>query len=386
LDSADQFLSIVTPMKQLSILICTSDFEDPLSKQNWRLAQSLADTGHTVTLIVDHARGAMANQWKGCTILAWPSRVPAHGRDVRFFWRLLRQARPDVVLANFFSVNSVMILSSLGRVRCRVAWYRSLSEQTRLDFKRSRWKQAIVDRGKLLAYRLATHVVPISQTAQRDAAAIYGIPPEKCRVFHTCRPDPLLLLNHERQPKAEKPRIVCIGRLFPSKGQDVLIRAFNRLHELEPACNAELELIGEGPDRRSLEKLARELRVDNRVWFRGRIKQPDVLRRAATAHVMAVPCRTDAGPGVVPEGLGLGLPLVVAAAGALPELLGDSDAVHFVPPEDAEALAAGLRKVLTDSARREIMSRAARKLFLAKFLLDDWVRGVHEWIERIAAD
>jgi glycosyltransferase involved in cell wall biosynthesis len=372
-------------VKQLTFIICTGGPKDPLSRQNWALAQSLVAVGHRVSLVIYGQRHDVVGSWSGCSVLTWPSPRPLYWRDAYFFWKLLGRLQPDAVLANFDSLYIAMITSYLRGVPCRVAWYRNLTGQARLDAGRSAWKQRLVERAKSLTYRLATHVVPVSKVAQVDVSSSYGVPAEKCRIFHTCRADPLEVLRKRSIEKTNSMRIICVGRLYPSKGQDVLIKAVKELIDLEPGWDLEVELVGDGPEKELYQQLVVELGLEECIRFVGSVEHAEALRRIAMASVMVVPFRTDPGPGVIAEGLGLGVPLVVAASGAIPELLGGSEAGLFVPPEDPKALAHALRRVLGDSDLRSSMALSARELFLSKFDLRYWVREVGSWLEEIAA-
>jgi glycosyltransferase involved in cell wall biosynthesis len=154
-----------------------------------------------------------------------------------------------------------------------------------------------------------------------------------------------------------------------------------RLLELEPDNPATLELVGDGPQREAYARLAAELGIQDRVEFSGQVDHREVFARAASADVMVVPFRTDAGPGVIAEGLGLGLPLVVCDTGAMPELVGDSGAARIVPAEDPGAMAVALREILGSAHTRESMSREARALFVRKFHIDSWIGDVLDLLD-----
>jgi glycosyltransferase involved in cell wall biosynthesis len=222
--------------------------------------------------------------------------------------------------------------------------------------------------------------------ARDDVCDRYGVRPGRCTVIQTRRADPAESPGIAHIPDPEGRRIVCVGRLVPSKGQDLLLRALARLVELEPDWPLALDLIGDGPLREAYAELADGLGIRDRVEFSGHLPHEEVFAAAARADVMVVPFRTDAGPGVLAEGLGLGLPLVACATGAMPELIGASRAVRLVPAEDSGALADALREVLADPAARAVMSREARDLFRREFHLDAWIADVLELIDSAARE
>jgi glycosyltransferase involved in cell wall biosynthesis len=368
-------------------VICTGPPDYPLNKQNWSLARALVAQGRRVTLVLDLQREDLVGDSEFGRIESWPSYHPVSVRDFAFFWRLLEDVRPDAILANFHGIYIAMVAGLLRRVPIRVAWYRSLNDQRRLDSAPDSLSRKLFTLPiKSASFRLATHVVAVSAVARDDVCGEYGVRPERCTVITTRRLDPVEELGISHVPSPRSRRIVCVARLVPSKGQDILLRAFARLCELEPDWPAVLELIGDGPERQAYVNLAAELGVRDRVQFSGQVDHGEVFARAARADVMVVPFRTDAGPGVLAEGMGLGLPMVVCAAGAMPELVGDTAAVRLVPPEDPDAMAFALRSILGDFRTREQMSREARELFRRKFHIDSWIEEVLLLLDRASCD
>lgn len=365
-------------------IICTGEPEGPKSVQNWHLARALADRGHRVEVVCDGRRTDLVGKRDGFTVSTWPSPVPARPADYRFFQRLVRQCSPDAVIGNFQSVNVAMPVAWALGVRTRIAWHRSLSTQTPLDHGRPPWVQWTHDRFKALVLGRATHVVAVSPAGQRDAIAAYGVPASRCRtVFHTCRPDPRRLLDAPPAPDPGCRRVACLGRVTPSKGIDVLLRALRRLRDREPRWRLALDVVGEGSSRPVLSALARDLGIEPIVTWHGHLDQHRAFAVLARAHAMALPIRSDPGPGVVPEGLGLGLPLVVARVGGMADLLADVAGTVLFTVDDDRDLADRLHPILADPGERQRLSTAARQSYLDRFRLEDWVQRVVAWLEEI---
>lgn len=365
-----------------SLIVCTGPPEYPLNHQNWRLAKVLVERGCRVTVVTDLRRDDLAGNSESGWVTTWPSYHPKGTRDFAFLWNLLRRQPPDAILANFGAIYIAMLAGALRRVPIRVAWYRSLATQRRLDSAPgpsiTPW---IADPAKWAAFGLATHVVPVSAEARDEVCRRYLVRGAKCRVIPTRRPDPAEEFGISHVPSGIGGHIVCVARLVPSKGQDVLLRAFARIVGREPGGPWTLELVGDGPERPALEALATELGVRDRVEFAGQVAHRDVFERAARADVMVVPFLTDAGPGVIAEALGLGLPLVVSRTGAMSELVGGGGAANLVPPGDDEALALTLLEILGSERKRVAMSREARALYLEKFHIDGWIQDVLNLID-----
>ena len=160
------------------------------------------------------------------------------------------------------------------------------------------------------------------------------------------------------------PLLLTVARLVPHKGQDVAIEALAALASDFPGLR--YLLVGGGRDRARLEALARSFGVGDRVVFAGMLTDSEIAEAYATATVYVGPSRLDRGINVE----GFGISFVEAAASGTPSVAGDSGGVRsavrdgetgfVVPPENVKAIAAAIRTLLTDPARREAMGRAGR--------------------------
>lgn len=156
-------------------------------------------------------------------------------------------------------------------------------------------------------------------------------------------------------------RVLFVGRLSDKKGVDVLLRAA----EQTPAVT-ELRIVGDGPDRRELEALARELHIESRVEFLGHSSRPEVMAEYRSASVVAVPSITGAGgdrdgtPVVLMEAMALGIPVVGSAIGGMAEELIDGVNSLAVPPGEPAPLGAALNRLVSDPALADNLSRNAQ--------------------------
>jgi glycosyltransferase involved in cell wall biosynthesis len=142
-------------------------------------------------------------------------------------------------------------------------------------------------------------------------------------------------------PSAGRPIVLAVGRLAAQKGFGVLVEAAVAWRDLDPAPL--VVIAGDGPLAGELRARAGELGVD--VLFlehRG-----DVPALLAAADVFVLPSRWEGQPLVLQEALRAGTPIVATRVGGIPGLTGQDTAL-LIPPEDAGALAAAVRAVLTD--------------------------------------
>lgn len=362
--------------------IGTTLADNPVPHHFEALSRELVRRGHRVVLITPHRKTDLVDPDSNPAVYTWPSERPTHLRDALFLRKLVQRYDPSCFIANFAAVSLMTTMGWWLRVRQRVTWYHTLSDQIRIDSDRPEWVETPLRLRRRLVYRLATEIVPVSDAARRDVLHTYGVPAAKCNVFLNDLADPLK--GGESVPRAARgPRALCVARLFRSKGQDVLIRALALLKK----CGRPLhvDFVGEGPERASLERLAQDLGVGDQCHFHGRTGHGEVLARMSAAAVTVLPSRSDNCPLVTIESLAVGTPLVASRVGGLPEIIGDGKSGFLVPPDDPEALADRLSLVVSDGALWVRMSLEARRDFLERFELTRAVTAQADWLDALVA-
>ncbi|MGE4536815.1 MAG: glycosyltransferase [Desulfovibrio sp.] len=168
----------------------------------------------------------------------------------------------------------------------------------------------------------------------------------------------------ERPEPAPPYRILTVARLTAKKGLDTVLDALGRL--AGEGMDFTYDLVGEGEDREALQARARALGIADRVHFCGAMSHEAVLALYRKADVFALGCRVlengdrDGVPNVIVEAMAMGLPVAATNVSALPELAKDGETALACPPDDPAALAANIRRLLTDAALRACLTGAAR--------------------------
>ena len=180
---------------------------------------------------------------------------------------------------------------------------------------------------------------------------------------------PLDRLAFDTPEKA--PLLLGMGRLHPSKGHDVTLRALMQLPD------AWLWIAGSGPLQAQLEGLARDLGVADRVRFLGWRDDASALYRTADAVVF--PSRYEPLGNVVIQAWAHGVPVAAAASAGPAALIRNGEDGLLVPMDDPDALAQAARRLIGDQALRfgliECGRRRLREEFSRELVVERW-RGL----------
>jgi len=164
----------------------------------------------------------------------------------------------------------------------------------------------------------------------------------------------------ERLGLGDRPVVVCVSRMVPRKGQDTLIHAWPLVLATTP--DATLLLVGDGPYRNRLERMARHLGVDGSVVFTGAPSRAELPAYFDAGDVFAMPCRTRR-RGLDVEGLGMvfleaaatGLPVVGGDSGNSADAIRDGETGYVVPGVSVADLADRLKRLLNDPCAAKAM-------------------------------
>ena len=165
-----------------------------------------------------------------------------------------------------------------------------------------------------------------------------------------------------------------IGRMTAVKRTDDVLVAFKTLRE--SGIDATLCMVGDGPDRASLEQRAHELGIVRDTLFLG--YQEDVAPFYAAFDALVLPSSNEGTPVSVIEALGAGRPVVATRVGGVPDVVRDGLDGFLVEPGATEELAERLGRLARDPALRERMGRQGRERVLPRYAVDRLVADVDE--------
>ena len=291
-------------------------------------------------------------------------------------WKALKEARPDIVHLEEESYSSAaaQVLLYLARMRTRPKLMVNNSENFDIALP---WRSRIIEKQ---VFRRADVLLVFARTA-RERLLRLGAPPEKVRTLPQFGLDPELFRPPEPGKRGNVFSVGYLGRLVHSKGVDVLLRALAGL-----SGEWRAQIIGDGDERETLERLARALGIGERVEFVDWVDSSDVPGYLQGWHTLALPSRTTAHwreqfGRVLIEAMGCGVVPVGAATGEIPYVIGSEGFVF--PEDDVEALQEILQKLQSELRERERLADAGRKRVLEEFTWDVLADKAHRLYEEI---
>lgn len=168
------------------------------------------------------------------------------------------------------------------------------------------------------------------------------------------------------------PAVVAMGRLVPQKGFGVLLNALARVLPRHPEWRA--IILGEGPDRELLERLASQLGILAQVEFKGVVKDP--THHLLSSHLFVLSSWVEGFPNALCEAMASGLPVIATTCtDSIPMILDEGRAGVMVPPGDVEALASAMARLMGDQDLRRSLGSAATSIttrYSVSNILDLW--------------
>jgi glycosyltransferase involved in cell wall biosynthesis len=276
-------------------------------------------------------------------------------------WRLLRRERVDVLHAHKFGSNVWgALVGKAARVPVIVAHEHSWAFE-------GEPLRRFLDRH--VVGRLADAVVAVSKRDERRMIDDEGMPPRVVRLIPNGIPT---LGEAHADVRAELgidrglPVVGTVTVLRPEKALDVLLEATARLRVREPRVR--LLVAGDGPSRPALEALAQRLALGEAVDFLGERRDvPDVLR---ALDVTVICSDFEGSPLALLEYMAAGKAIVATSVGGIPGIIEDDVHGLLVPPQDAEALAHAIARLLGDEGLRARLGAAASQRQRREFDVD----------------
>ncbi len=326
-------------------------------------AQALTDAGMRVDLVVACGRGELRD-------------VPLPGVNkvelgavteflsARGWVRYLKRVRPRCAMSIVHTSN---FSSGIGKLLVPdVPVIVSQHLALRCDPSNQWWFRRWFGLGpERFLYRHVERVTGVSQGLADECAKAFDLPPHKVMALPNPRHEQAapLEITAERKPMFEKPVLLAVGRLTHQKDYGMLLRAFA---DVSSQRDLNLVILGDGPERASLEAQARALGLSERVFFPGFVDNAESFMRRARLFVMS--SRNEGLPMVLIEALAAGTAIVSTDCPFGPhELLDGGRLGRLTRVGDAESLVAAIDAELDEPDVGHDARRAERTEWLQQF-------------------
>lgn len=309
--------------------------------------------------------------------------IPELGRrvrpydDVRALWKLLRvifRERPDIVHTHTAKAGALGRVAAIAFNLTRRRKRRCLVVHTFHGHVLTGYFPAAtsrligwVERGLALG---TDRVITLSPGQRQELVYTLGVAPEARTVVMPLglNLEPLLNLKspgqrYELGIGRDDFVIGYVGRFVPIKDLPTLVRAFSQVTRVVP--RAWLLLAGDGPARASLESLAVELGVSDRVRCLGWTE--DLAAVYATMDLCVLSSLNEGTPVAIIEAMAAGKAVVATAVGGVPDLIEPHATGLLVPPGDTEALGDSICRLAADPGLRRRMGDAGRQRVAARY-------------------
>ena len=261
---------------------------------------------------------------------------------IRRLRAIVAQRRPDIIQTHMVKSHFLIKLAGLGK---KYPWLAYHHGYTTTDLKMRAYNQ--LNRWSLPS---ATRVITVCDAFAKQLSRT-GVRADRIVVCHNSVAAPRRVTNEEQQAlkgklaiAADERVVLAVGRLSREKGQRDLIDAGAVLNRMESALKFKLVVVGEGPERESLERASREQGLSAQVLFIDHVG--DVAPYYAIADALALPSHSEGSPNVLLEAMAAGVPVVATNVGGVPEIAIDCETALLVPPHDPQLFANAVRKKL----------------------------------------
>ncbi|MBV6624294.1 MAG: glycosyltransferase [Rivularia sp. (in: Bacteria)] len=266
----------------------------------------------------------------------------------------LRREEPKSMLAALHYPCEIALLAKrIAGVSTRVV----VSERNHLSLEAKRIPQLSVRLTPLAArllYPWADGIVAISQGVGKDLANVTRLPLERIDTIYNPILTPEVFakakepVDHPWFQPGEPPVIIAVGRLYPQKDYPTLLRAFARVHQVQP-CR--LVILGEGPEKDNIKDLICELGLQEDVAMLGFVDNPHAYMAHSAVFVLS--SAWEGFGNVVAEALAVGTPVVSTNCHSGPaEILADGKYGELTPVGEPDAMAGAILKVLAGNIKQ----------------------------------
>ena len=360
-------------LKPLTIVIGCDTFPPDINgaaRFAERLAAGLASHGHDVHIVAsafDDSHGTFTEIHDGqaMTVHRIKSyRIPQH-KTLRYVWpftlkkktdEILRRVNPDVVHIQSHLIMGRYLVQSAKQQGIRLLATNHIMPENLIKYsviipkflEKTAMRLAWADAGRIL--KQADFITTPTRRAANlleEAAGVSDVLAISCGI------DASKFANATPTTNST-PRVLFLGRLDYEKHIHNLLKAVAMLPK---KLNTQVEIVGDGGERKNLENLALDLGIAKQVKFLGHITEEELPKAYERATLFAMPSIAELQSIATMEAMASGRPVVAANAMALPHLVHDGDNGYLFEPDDVQEFSEKLKLILTaDQAELDRLS------------------------------
>jgi glycosyltransferase involved in cell wall biosynthesis len=341
-----------------------------------RLASGLVRHGHNVHIVApafssEHGTFVETHDGSKMTVHRIKSIRLLQHKTLRFVWpftlkkktdEIMRLVQPDAVHIQSHLIMGRYMIRSAKQHKTRLLATNHIMPENLIKysviipkwFEKTAMKLAWRDAGRILK-KVDFITTPTRRAAEllESAAGVTDVLAISCGIEAS-------KFANSTPTSNKVPRILFLGRLDYEKHIHNLLSA---VAKLPVELNTQVEIVGDGGERKALELQAEQLGIAKQVKFLGHISEDELPKAYERATLFAMPSIAELQSIATMEAMASGRPVVAADAMALPHLVHDGDNGYLFPPNDVDAFADRLLKVLT-ADKKELARLSENSLYL----------------------
>lgn len=274
----------------------------------------------------------------------------------------IRKEKPDVLISTQIHVNLIaLILKLFFRVKTKIILREATSPASHFMMNTG-FKQRLVSIAVRLLYPNADAIIAICEAVKKSLIESTNSPPAKISVIY----NPVIndrfrmaVMENVEHPFLNKniPVFISVGRLAPAKNFSLLISSFSMVLKKK---DARLIIVGEGSERKNLEKLIESFQLQEKIFLAGEITNPYPWMKSSDVYVLS--SLYEGLPNALIEAMGCGLQLVSTdCPGGSREILMDGKCGKLVKMNDPEALADAMLESLIHPLDKTAMTESLKR-------------------------
>lgn len=212
----------------------------------------------------------------------------------------------------------------------------------------------------------ASHVIVVSRKLEKIAVEQFGMEDKYVVVPNGVDPERVLDSGAAmREEEGRFPVLLSVSSLIRIKGIDLNLRAVARLRAQYPSIR--YVVVGDGPEKDALKTLTRELGIDDRVTFLGRLPHHEGMCHMALCDIFCLPSWEEGFGVVYLEAMAHGKPVIACRGEGIEDVVTDGETGLLVKPRDVDSLAEAIRFLLDHSDKAKTIGEQARSLVLENY-------------------